>query len=1049
MTPERWGQLEELYQAARALPPSERTALLARADPELRATVASLLAQEDMPGNGAFLDRPAWEGRESLLKHDGPLQAETQGPGKQIGPYRIEGVLRADGMGITRMPLAVGEKLGPYEVLAPLGAGGMGEVYRARDTRLGRTVAIKLVRSEFSGRSDFRRRFECEAKAISALNHPHICALYDIGEHEGSAYLVMEYVEGKTLTAVMKSLLPLNQALRYSIEIAGALAAAHAQGIVHRDLKPSNIMVTSAGVKVLDFGLAKQSGAATAEASAATLSAAEAQAGQVVGTAAYMSPEQAKGAPVDPRSDVFALGVVLYEMLCGRRPFLGDTTLMTLSAILQTQPYRPRKLRAEIPAAIERIVLRCLEKQPESRYASAGDLHRELIAIQTSNTTGFSVSRMVAMAVGIVMIGAGAFGWRSYQRASRVRWVEDIAVPEIARLIQEDRGLAALKLFRQAEEYAPASRSLFKLAEGVATRPVSFETTPPGAKIYVSDYNAAGDDLSKWQLLGQAPLTFDRIPNWGYYRVRAVKEGFAPVDHSFGGVNVQLTLQAANAVPPGMVSIPADQQTPGAHPFWMDRYEVTNQQYKKFVDAGGYRKQEYWKQPFVKDGHAISWQQAMAEFHDLTGRPGPSTWQLGAYPDGAGALPVGGVSWYEAAAYAEFAGKSLPSVDEWTWAAGIGVNSDILHLSNFGGKAAAPAGVYRGMAPFGTYDMAGNLKEWATNATGDRRYILGGAWDELPYQFSAPDARTPFTRENTFGFRCVIRSTPPGDIYGQIAFLNPLPPSKPVDDESYRVFLDLHTYEKSALDARVERTDESSPYWRRETVTFRAAYGNERVIAHLFLPRNVPAPYQVIAVMGGSTITDIKRIEDFDYPYEFLLRSGRAVVIPAYSGTLERGPTPLVLPANRERERALKWSMDLGRSIDYLETRPDINTRSLGFYGISSGAGHGVRLIAVESRIKVAAFSSARLVLNQPAETNAWNFAPRVRIPVLMVNGRDDFIAPVETSQNPLFQALGTKEPDKKHILYDGGHRNLVTRPDLIGEILNWFDRYLGPAQAR
>ena len=167
----------------------------------------------------------------------------------------------------------------------------------------------------------------------------------------------------------------------------------------------------------------------------------------------------------------------------------------------------------------------------------------------------------------------------------------------------------------------------------------------------------------------------------------------------------------------------------------------------------------------------------------------------------------------------------------------------------------------------------------------------------------------------------------------------PDPRSKPVDDESYRVFLDLHTYEKSALDSRVERTDDSSPYWRRETVSFRAAYGNERVIAHLFLPRNVPAPYQVIAVMGGSTITDIRRFEDFDYPYEFILRSGRAVIIPAYSGTLERGPAPGILPANQERERALKWSMDLGRSIDYLETRPDIDTRKLGFYGISMGAG--------------------------------------------------------------------------------------------------------------
>ena len=303
--------------------------------------------------------------------------------------------------------------------------------------------------------------------------------------------------------------------------------------------------------------------------------------------------------------------------------------------------------------------------------------------------------------------------------------------------------------------------------KGSRLAPFRLQTTPAGAKIYVSDYTAAaGDDLSGWQLLGQAPLTFDQIPNWGYYRVRAVKEGFAPVDQTFGGGNVQLTLQAANAVPPGMVSIPAIEQTPEARAFWMDRYEVTNQQYKKFVDAGGYQKQEYWKQPFVKDGHAISWQQAMTEFHDLTGRPGPATWQLGAYPDGAGELPVGGVSWYEAAAYAEFAGKSLPTVAEWNQAAGIGYNSDILQLSNFGGKAAAAAGAHRGMAPFGTYDMAGNLKEWTTNATGDRRYILGGAWDEPPYQFSVPDARTPFTRENTFGFRCVQRSTSPGDIYG-------------------------------------------------------------------------------------------------------------------------------------------------------------------------------------------------------------------------------------------------------------------------------------------
>ena len=268
----------------------------------------------------------------------------------------------------------------------------------------------------------------------------------------------------------------------------------------------------------------------------------------------------------------------------------------------------------------------------------------------------------------------------------------------------------------------------------------------------------------------------------------------------------------------------------------------------------------------------------------------------------------------------------------------------------------------------------------------------------------------------------------------------------PASDETYRVFVNLHAYTTSDLDARVERVDDSSsPYWRRETVTFRAAYGNERVIAHVFLPKDAPPPYQIVAIMGGATIANaIRRIEDYDYPFEFIVRSGRAVVIPAYSGTLERGPTPSRLPENQLRERGLRWSMDLGRTIDYLETRPDIDTRKLGFYGLSSGATHGVRLLAVDGRFKAAVLASGGLARNQPPETDSWNYAPRFRLPVLMVNGRHDFLFPVDTNQKRLFEALGTPEPHKKHHLYDGGHRNLVTRPDLIGEVLDWFDRYLG-----
>ena len=253
MTPERWGQLEVLYQAARTLPPSERAALLERADPELRATVASILAQEDITGNGAFLDRPAWQGRESLLKHDGPLQAETPvSIREKLGHYRIEQKIGQRPRQIEE--LSIGTELGPYRIEAVLGAGGMGQVFMARDMRLGRAVAIKVTQEQFSA------RFEHEARAIAALNHPHICTLYDVGSlSSGAGYMVTELVEGDTLREWLQHHPSAEQSLGVARQVVEALRAAHNAGIVHRDLKPANIMVRTDGyVKVLDFGLAKR-----------------------------------------------------------------------------------------------------------------------------------------------------------------------------------------------------------------------------------------------------------------------------------------------------------------------------------------------------------------------------------------------------------------------------------------------------------------------------------------------------------------------------------------------------------------------------------------------------------------------------------------------------------------------------------------------------------------------------------------------------------------------------------------------------------------------
>jgi hypothetical protein len=559
------------------------------------------------------------------------------------------------------------------------------------------------------------------------------------------------------------------------------------------------------------------------------------------------------------------------------------------------------------------------------------------------------------------------------------------------------------------------------------------------------------------QLLGTAPFESD-VPVWGYYRIRAEKDGFVPVVNTLFALDsgpLELTLHTAGDTPPGMVWVPARASTAPAPAvelpgYWMDTYEVSNRQFKVFVDAGGYTKQEYWTQPFMKDGQELSWPEAMREFRDATGRPGPAGWQLGTYLAGDDTLPVSGLSWYEAAAYAEFARKSLPTVYEWFAAADVIGGSDIVPLSNFGSRGPAPVGSNRGIARFGSYDMAGNLSEWISNAQGDRRYVLGGSWNDPQYVFRFLNAKPPFARDPTTGFRLVQRVTaPPAQTFGPVkAGPSDAARGRPVDDKTYQVFLRLHTYDNTDLDAKVERVVEM-PQWRRELVTFRAAYGAERVMAHLFLPNNAVPPYQVVAFFGHSGILTIKRIEDLQLPFEFVVRSGRALMIPAYSGSLERGPSPINLPPSQARERALKWSMDLGRSIDYLATRTDIDTTRLAFYGVSTGAAQGPRLIAVDPRFKTAVLASGGLRDGDPPEVDAYNFAPRVHIPVLMLNGRDDFIFPMMTHQVPLFEALGTPEPDKVFRSYDGGHANLLTRPDLIGEILDWFDKYLGAVRTR
>jgi TolB-like protein len=387
----RWQRIEQLYYAALEMPAEARSAFLAQqcnADPDLRREVEELLAQDEIASS--LVDRPAWE------RGAGMIDAPELTRGTLLGPYRIECLL---------------------------GRGGMASVYRAEDTRLGRSVAIKIVAG--AGTAASMRRFQREAEAISALNHPHICALYDIGTIGDTSYLVMEHVEGSTIAELLRDgALPPHRAVAIAADIADGLAAAHARGIVHRDLKPANVMVTQTGARILDFGLSK---AITKDSIGhdATLT----LEGTVMGTPAYMAPEQFAGGSVDGRADIFALGVVLYEMVTGRRAFSGDTLPEIIAAILKTTPPPPRSINPAVPSGLERILARCLDKAPENRYQSAKELERDLRNIDaTSSRRGPAATRRwLVVAVIIIAIVALALTVRLTMRV-RSPAIQSIAV---------------------------------------------------------------------------------------------------------------------------------------------------------------------------------------------------------------------------------------------------------------------------------------------------------------------------------------------------------------------------------------------------------------------------------------------------------------------------------------------------------------------------------------------------------------------------------------------------------------------------------------------
>ncbi|GLC27780.1 bifunctional serine/threonine-protein kinase/formylglycine-generating enzyme family protein [Roseisolibacter agri] len=1031
-------EAERLYEHARALPREARAAFLdasCRDDPHLRDELASLLehaaAAEEF---FARFGRAAGGSPSALRIEDSRASASAPDP-------------------------LVGRAVGRYRILSRIGRGGMGTVYRAHDTRLARDVALKFLPPHLGAQLDARERLLVEARAAAALEHANVCVVHEIGETDDARpFIAMALYEGETLKQrLARGRLTVDEATDVAVQIARGLAAAHARGIVHRDVKPGNVMLTPEGtVRLLDFGLAKVTDVSLT------------RPGATPGTIAYMSPEQARGDAVDQRTDLWSLGVVLHEMLTGARPFRGGSDAALLHAILHAPPEPIAARRPETPERLVRVVERLLRKDPRERYGSAAELLADL-AGRPSRAVGRRV-RIAALVVALLAAVVGATAYWYAGRDADARWLVDDALPRIERYLDVADFESAYALAKEIERRTPQRHELAELWPRMSWR-VTLTSEPEGARVFRQSYGVATDE---WEALGRTPLRGIRVP-YGLSRLRLELDGHRPILRALGGAHLNweelkavdadmllvgpetYRLDTEETLPPDMVRVPRQQVVVGGdvlevRDFLLGRYEVTNAEYRRFVQAGGYARPELWD-PVVVRGRPVTWEAARRRFVDRTGRPGPSTWEAGDFPDGRDAYPVSGVSWYEAAAYARFVGRELPTAHHWQAALANSMFPWLLPASNFSGQGPRPVTTSRAMTHVGAFDMTGNVREWTRSRIGAERIILGGSWNDPYYIAGTSDASAlPEDRSPTNGFRLAIthdapavaarlrapiraRTTVSVDAKGQ-----------PVSDAVFAAYGRLFDYRRGPLNASVERIDRTR-LWTRERVRFDAGYGGERMLLHLYLPTTGAPPYQTVVYWPGW---DTFALDDVDLYFakqlDFIVKSGRAVAFPIYEGIFDRKVGDVRRRPDFDtaeyRDNAIDAVKDLRRSIDYLDTRSDVDARRIAFFGYSWGGVNGPLALAHEPRLRTAVIEVALLPpMSAIPEVDPINALPRVRQPTLVLSGEFDPMVPVANARR-YFALIGARAADKRHVLAIGGH--FIPRDLLIRETLDWLDAHLG-----
>ncbi len=1040
-------------------------------DPQLRAEIEDLLLRDREAKS--FLESPP-------LQVDATLdQSSTEQPGAQIGNFKL---------------------------LQQIGEGGMGAVYMAEQKKpVKRRVALKVIKPGMDCKQVIAR-FEAERQAVAMMDHPNIARVFDAGTTEkGRPYFAMELVKGMPITKYCDANhVSTRERLELFMLVCDAVQHAHHKGIIHRDLKPSNVLVAEYDdrrvPKIIDFGLAKALNQSLTDKTMFT------QFGQIVGTLEYMSPEQSRfnQLDVDTRTDIYSLGVLLYELLTGTPPFERERLRCTgfdevLRIIGEEEPPRPstrvatsdtlpaiaagrgtdaKHLPSLIRGDLDWIVLKALSKDRNERYQTPGELaddvrrHLEFKPIQAHRPS--LVGRMrkfvrrnrvpvtfggTAVAAVVFAIAIGTYAIKQHQdwkkRESKreltdsQREREEAArrrietaqaqFPRIRKLTGDGRVVAAYRLAMDTQPDLPEDDLSFHELWNEITSPLNLETDPPGADVFICDWDDPG---RAWLGLGTTPLENISIPRGAVrWKFEAPKLDTREIIRNWSDEESQ-QVRLFKSSREGMVVVIQSRGVKNAgylpvkEGFLMDQYEVTNRQYKEFVDAGGYENAEFWKHEFIHRGEVISRDQAMDRFVDQTSRPGPLTWSNGTYPPSKEDFPVNGVSWYEAAAYAEFRGLALPTIHHW-YAASVASWSAkyVTPHSNFG-DGPASVGSHDGVGAYRIFDLAGNVAEWCYNSSAEDpglRSMRGGAWNDPDYMFIAPDLRQAMDRLPRFGFRCVAcRKTHPSST----TLLAPVKKRRRVfdrpaaSDEVMEVILSRYNHKPGLkLNPTPVEVDDAQTDGghHHEAVQIDAAYGKERFDIHLYFPSSASAPYETIVWVPGlgalNSPSFAARRDGAEVRFQNeILATGRAVCLPVCQGMYGRRPGN-----TSSTDQIIQLVQDVRRTVDYLQTQPDkIQTDRLIYSGFSYGASKGAIVAAVEERFQAAVlinggYHAGSGIWKRP-EIDPYNFMSRVKIPVLMINGRYDAVFPVEEGQLPYFEHLGTPEPHKKRLHFDGGH---------------------------